>query len=786
MNFRKFLIPIAMILVTAAFPAAAAPPVINEFVANHVGTDTHEFVEILGNVSTDYFALTILEIEGDGSGAGVIDSALPVGSTDAGGLWVTGYMIENGSMTLLLVENFTGAVGDDLDADNDGVFDSMPFGAIIDQVAVFDGGASDHVYGSTVLVGGFDGVGFTPGGASRIPNGTDTDAVSDWTRNDFDGAGLPGFAGTPATGEAFNTPGATNQVFIAPPDPVINEFVFNHTGTDDHEYVEIFGEPSTSYSHLTVFSIDGDGTQAGMIDAAYTVGSTDAAGFWTTPFMTNVLENGSNTLLLVDGFFGFVGQDLDSDDDGVLDTTPFARLVDDVAVRNGNATDHTYSSITLVQGYDGNGSTVGGASRIPNGTDTDTVADWVRNDFDGEGLPGFTGTPDMGEALNTPGSTNLTAIDMTPPVITVSVTPSVLWPPNHKFAEVCATVTVSDDRDPAPTFVLTSIESNEPADGKGDGHTAVDIMDAMTGSDDLCFSLRAERAGGGNGREYTIVYTATDAAGNTAPGMAVVLVPHDQSGMALASEGFTPDGTSLDLSLRRFALVIPSVPSLLSSGGDGGEMIYVEGLDASRIDPYLAYVGNAAGALRPDGSEVTDVTGDNAADLVLYYPTKAVLQLSSDAAKAEGTTSDGHKVKLDGTLGLHFEGPDGTQYLVGDILGLGAPVSTEAGATAGSAGGPHADKPAGQAARVSIQPNPFNPTTTISLEVTVPAHVVLRVFDVRGAVVRTLRDEFMAAGRHTIRWDGRDDGGRSVSSGIYFVRFESAGVGVTHRAVLLK
>jgi len=104
----------------AFLAAAAAQPVINEFVANHAGTDTHEFVEVFGAPLTDYSAYTVLQIEGDGTGAGIIDSAHRVGTTDANGFWTTGFVtngLENGTMTLLLVRNFTGAVGQDLDTD---------------------------------------------------------------------------------------------------------------------------------------------------------------------------------------------------------------------------------------------------------------------------------------------------------------------------------------------------------------------------------------------------------------------------------------------------------------------------------------------------------------------------------------------------------------------------------------------------------------------------------------------------------------------------------------------
>jgi hypothetical protein len=768
-------------LVLAARPALAASPVINEFVANHIGTDDHEFVEIFGDPGTDYSGLTILQIEGDASGAGVIDGAYPVGTTDAAGFWMTGYlnnMIENGTMTLLLVEGFSGAVGSDLDTNNDGVFDSSPFTATLDEVAVSDAGAGDHTYGTTTLPPTLDGGSFTPGGASRIPNGTDTDAVADWDRNDFDGQGLPGFTGTPATGEAINTPGTSNHDFVPPADPVINEFVANHVGADDHEFIELFGLPNTDYSHLKVIAIEGDGASAGIIDAIFNVGTTDAAGFWTTGFLAlDALENGSNTFVLGEGFFGSVGQDLDTNNDGTLDINPFSRTADAVGVTDGGASDHVYTAVSLAPGYDGNASTVGGASRLPNGTDTNAVADWVRNDFDGAGFSGFVGTPALGEALNTPGSANMTALDLIAPVITVDLDRTVLWPPNHRLAEVCATIVVTDDRDPSPTFVLTSITSNEPDDGLGDGHTTRDVRDAVPGTADLCFSLRAERSGGGDGREYTIVYTATDAAGNTSTGSAIVRVPHDESGQALFAAGFNADGTSFASSAGGFALVIPSIPATSSPGFDGEASINMEGLDATQIDPHLVYMGNIKGTLRPDQSSVRDVNGDGFGDLLLFYSSiDEALRLDPGHTGTSG----------DGTLALHFEGPDGTQYFVESIFGLAA-VSLTAVSDPGLSGAPTAgSRTPVAAADLSIQPNPFNPTTTIMVDVASPARVSLRIFDVRGALVKTLKDENLPAGRNQIHWDGRDDHGHAVASGIYFVHYESMGVNMTRRAVLLK
>ncbi len=206
-------------------------PVINEFSASTTGTDV-EFVEILGAPSADYSALTVLEIEGDSAGAGVIDEVIALGTSDTGGFFLVNLpanALENGTITLLLVENFTGALNTDLDTDNDGVFDATPWDAIVDGVAVNDGGAGDLTYGVPVLGPNYDGISsFAPGGASRIPDGMDTDAASDWVRNDFDLAGIPGYTGTLGPGEALNTPGAPNEIYVAPPEACGDSYTAIH------------------------------------------------------------------------------------------------------------------------------------------------------------------------------------------------------------------------------------------------------------------------------------------------------------------------------------------------------------------------------------------------------------------------------------------------------------------------------------------------------------------------------------------------------------------------------
>lgn len=190
-------------------------PRINEFVADHAGTDLCEFVEIIGDPRTDYSDHSILIVEGDtGANPGSIDVAIPLAATDDVGLFATAPLsnqIENGSTTLLLVSGFAGGVAD-LDTDDDGTIDVEPWSSLFDAVAVTDGGATDLLYaGDALLAPLFDGVQFAVGGASRIPDGVDTGEPRDWVRNDFDGEGLGCGAGSPAPAEALNTPGTINR-----------------------------------------------------------------------------------------------------------------------------------------------------------------------------------------------------------------------------------------------------------------------------------------------------------------------------------------------------------------------------------------------------------------------------------------------------------------------------------------------------------------------------------------------------------------------------------------------
>jgi len=83
-------------------------------------------------------------------------------------------------------------------------------------------------------------------------------------------------------------------------------------------------------------------------------------------------------------------------------------------------------------------------------------------------------------------------------------------------------------------------------------------------------------------------------------------------------------------------------------------------------------------------------------------------------------------------------------------------------------------------------PNPFNPTTEIGYDLAGPAVVTLTLHDLLGRVVHTLVSGPQSAGRYLVRWDGKDEQGRSVASGIYLYRLHAGSFVQTRRLVLLR
>ena len=87
---------------------------------------------------------------------------------------------------------------------------------------------------------------------------------------------------------------------------------------------------------------------------------------------------------------------------------------------------------------------------------------------------------------------------------------------------------------------------------------------------------------------------------------------------------------------------------------------------------------------------------------------------------------------------------------------------------------------------INVSPNPFNTSTTISFTIPSSCYAALAVYSFTGQRVRTLVSGPLSAGSHSAFWDGRDDSGRLVSSGVYLFRIEADGENAAGKMLFLK
>jgi hypothetical protein len=83
-------------------------------------------------------------------------------------------------------------------------------------------------------------------------------------------------------------------------------------------------------------------------------------------------------------------------------------------------------------------------------------------------------------------------------------------------------------------------------------------------------------------------------------------------------------------------------------------------------------------------------------------------------------------------------------------------------------------------------PNPFNPSTVISYQLPVNSKVSLKIYNLLGQEIRTLVNGTQSAGLQTIQWDGKDNRGQAVSSGVYFYRLETPGFTKTMKMMMMR
>jgi flagellar hook assembly protein FlgD len=83
-------------------------------------------------------------------------------------------------------------------------------------------------------------------------------------------------------------------------------------------------------------------------------------------------------------------------------------------------------------------------------------------------------------------------------------------------------------------------------------------------------------------------------------------------------------------------------------------------------------------------------------------------------------------------------------------------------------------------------PNPFNPVTTIRFAAKDAGKLSLNIYNTKGQLVRSLVNGDVKAGNHSIVWNGTDDNGKPVSSGVYLYRMQTSGYAKTQKMMLMK
>lgn len=358
--------------------AFAVDPVINEIRVDQPGIDLSEYIEFKGTPGASLAGLTLVVI-GDNDAAsppsqnGTIEAVVAL----SGNFSSTGFFVlaestfqfgtpdqvailnfENpDDVTFLLVSDFTGFDGQDLDTNKDGVLDVQPWTAIISsvalvQVATPDGTTADFVYSAT-----------------RVGPDGSTSPAQIWLCADSNTWRI----GSSDTTLGTDSPGAENPTCGSGVAIRLSEIRIDQPGTDNDEYVEIQGPAGFNMNGFSIIVI-GDNNTTGAVDLAGSIESITpldgaiipADGYLLVAKSTMTIavpdfivaatamnfENSDNvTFLLVSGFTGALNGDVDTDNNCVFDVNPWTAIIDSVSL-TGLDTTCIYSS--SVAGPDGN------------------------------------------------------------------------------------------------------------------------------------------------------------------------------------------------------------------------------------------------------------------------------------------------------------------------------------------------------------------------------------------------------------------------------------------------
>jgi hypothetical protein len=224
--------------------------------------------------------------------------------------------------------------------------------------------------------------------------------------------------------------------------------------------------------------------------------------------------------------------------------------------------------------------------------------------------------------------------------------------------------------------------------------------------------------------------------------------------------------------------------------------------DVARLTQHLRLRGaDAFYGYSPGADDHPDFTGESYRQFVLtvwhrldeyFEGPDPVEVLNLETNKTEGVEWSGIRngdriVILASNLGVD----DPAVIVLPDIPGVPATISVPLNEHVlfefDSTGSPEGSQEAGPRPELDQnRPNPFNPVTTVRFKLDRDGSASLRVFDVRGRLVRTLVSGDLPSGEHEITWKGDDDRGRPAASGVYFCRLEVDVNTVQRRMVLVR
>ena len=291
---------------------------------------------------------------------------------------------------------------------------------------------------------------------------------------------------------------------------------------------------------------------------------------------------------------------------------------------------------------------------------------------------------------------------------------------------------------------------------------------------------------------YTIVYSVMDGGGLQVTASTTVRVQHAAKAHASIASGpgdpSNPGGPVGGLPLN---IIIPSIPRVsIPSGSEMPDAVdhSLQGAHASAllrlagrsVDPSQILIGNSTVLIPVTGIRYADVNGDGFEDVVGNLRSKEQLSLQHMS------------YTVDDPITLYFRTLSGKGYQVTDLPGLiqAPPVATPRGENPP----PRGDALSGQVEAPEVRttqlvrayPNPSHGRLSMVVDLAQAADSRVEVFDLRGALIRTLMRGSQAAGRYEVTWDGLDAGGRAAPNGLYLVRMRAGAYRATRSVLLVR